>query len=565
MLDYRDDLALIELPPAAHVIVPEALSLKLDELPEVQAPPGTAPAVCIVDSGVLEGHPLLESAVVGSRSRSFPADLGPPVPAGSATKAGHGTQVSGIALYGDVASCTIAKSFIPAIRLINARMLDDHNELHPDRMPFLREVVEHVKTDSRILNLSFGLEPHDGFLSMHAAELDALAREFGVLFIVASGNVNPREYFAGGPPPTKYPEFLLGGAWRVRCPAEALNVLTVGGITPDSDPFARHSSRDVIAPKRAPSPFSCSGGIKNVIKPELVEVAGNLAFDNLVKTWVENDGGLRVLTTSPRFATDSLLGFVHGTSFSAPKVTNLAARLIERYADASPNLLRALLVQSARFPEGVTGWKPAAAMRLCGFGVPDLERALFCRPQRVTLFHEGEIVPDQVKLFDIPVPPEFAKGEGRKAMTITIAFDPPVSVVHRDRPAGVHLTWRLARGDVPVAKVEDAIAAEAEREAETTASTSKKAKSPFRTGGLPSRIQQGGTVQKNVFSWKRGEYGDTYQLAVIAKATRPAYAAVPQRFAVVVSLEGEDESVNVFNLVRARLAAGRVRVRVRAR
>jgi len=566
ILDYRDDVALADLPPVARVMVPEALSLKLDQVPEVAAPAGTAAAVCVIDSGIIEGHPLLEPAIIADKSRSFPNDLGPPVPPPPVRAAGHGTQVAGLALYGDVASCAHARSFQPKLRVINARMLDDNNELHPDRMPFLREVVEHVKDDCRVLNLSFGLDPHDGFLSVHAAELDALAREFSVLFVVSSGNVNPRTLFGGEPPSKRYPDYLLEPAWRVLSPGEALNVLTVGGITPDSDLFAPHPSRAMVAPRRCPSPFSCSGGIRNVVKPELVEVAGNLAFDTLLKVWIENDPGLRVLTTSPRFATDSLLGFVDGSSFSAPRVSHLAALLVERYPDASPNLLRALLVQSARLPEGVREWVPAMAMRLCGFGVPDLDRALFCRPHRATLFYEGEIVPDQVKLFDIPVPPEFAKTKGRKAITITIAFDPPVSVVHRDRPAGVHLTWRIARGDVAAAKVEAAIAAEAERESvdADADSVQVKQKTPFQKGDLPTRIQQRGTIQKNVFSWKRGVYGDTYRLAVIAKAIRPAFATTEQRFAAVVSLECEDDQVNVFNLVRTRLAAGRVRVRVPA-
>jgi len=559
MLDYRDDIALVDLPPVARVVVPEALSLKLDDVPTIDAPADTSVVVCVVDSGVLEGHPLLEPAIIGAKSKSFPAALGPPVP--TAPAAGHGTQVAGIALYGDVAACAHTKTFEPAVRLINARMLDDNNELHPDRMPFLREVVEHVKDECRVLNLSFGLEPNEGFLSVHAAELDALAREFSVLFVVSSGNV-AREHLQAHPPPKTYPEFLLGGPWRVLAPSEALNVLTVGGITSYADPFDPHPSRRIVAPKRAPTAFGCSGGIKNVVKPELVEVAGNLAYDDLTKTWIDNEPGLRIVTTSPRFATAGLLGFVSGTSYSAPKVAHLAARLIERYPDASPNLLRALLVQSARFPNGVADWEPARVLRLCGFGVPDLDRALYCRPQRATLYYEGEILPDEVKLFDVPVPPEFAKSKGRKAITVTVAFDPPVSVVHRDRPAGVHLTWRLARGDVPVSKVEAAIAAEASQG--ESANSEADGKSPFRAGDLPARMQQQGTVQKNVFSWKRGVYGDTYRLAVTAKAVRPAHAETRQGFAIVVSLECEDEGVNIFNMIRTRLGAGRVRIMVPA-
>jgi hypothetical protein len=438
-------------------------------------------------------------------------------------------------------------------------------------MPFLREVVEHVKAECRVLNLSFGLDPHDGFLSVYAAELDALAREYGVLFVVSSGNVSPAERFGAAPTRSDYAAHLLNESHpAVRSPAEALNVLTVGGITPDEDPYPPNATRKLVAPKRGPSPFCRHGGIKNVVKPELVELAGNLAYDPLTRNWIDNDPGLRVVTTSPRFATDALLGFASGSSFSAPKVAFLAARLVERYPDASPNLLRALLVQSARLPAGVAALDRVAAMRLCGFGVPNLDRALFCRPQRVTLYYEGQIVPDEVKLFEIPVPVAFASAKGSKSITVSVAYDPPVSVVHRDRPAGVHLTWRLARGDVPVSIVEDAIAAEAELEGEDTPAPAPKAKaiakkkSPFRTGDLPVRLQQRGTVQKNVFSWTRGTYGDTYRLAVIAKATRPAHARKTQDFAVVVTLECVDDSVNVFNLVRTRLGAGRVRIRVPA-
>jgi hypothetical protein len=427
-----------------------------------------------------------------------------------------------------------------------------------------------VKEECRILNLSFGLDPHEGFLSVHAAELDALSREFGVLFVVSSGNVNLHLNHPDQRP-RSYPQYLLDKGCRVLSPAEALNVLTIGGITPDQDLFNPQPSRQVVAPKRSPAPFGCSGGIKNVIKPELVEVAGNLAYDTLTKTWVDNEPGLRVVTTNPRFATGALLGFVHGTSFSAPRVAHLASRLIERYPDASPNLLRALLVQSARPPEGVREWAKITAMRLCGFGLPNLDRALYCGPQRATLFHQGDIAPDEVKLFDIPVPEDFAKAKGRKTITITLAFDPPVSVVHRDRPAGVHLTWRFARGDKPVARLESAIASEVEEEVEIPASPQTeesnakertKLKSPFMRGELPIRIQQGGTVQKNIFAWTRGVYGDTYRLAVTARAVRPAHAETRQSFSVVVSLECEDAGINVFQLVRTRLAAGRVRVRV---
>lgn len=567
LLDYRDDVALVDLPPAAHVLVPEVLSQQLDDLGDIPAPEPTAPALCVVDSGIVEGHPLLESSILAKRSRSFPPDLGPPVPAPPVGAAGHGTQVAGVAVYSDVGACAMAKEFAPSLWLINARFLDDNNQLHPDRMPFLREVVQHVRDRCRILNLSFGLEPSDGSLSVHAAELDGLTREFGVLFVVAAGNEDVASRFNSGHLAKSYPEYLFEPGWRVLAPAEALNVLTVGGITPDRDPYPQ--PREGVAPRRAPSPFSRAGGLKNVLKPELVELAGNVAFDKALNRWIENDPGIRVPTTSPEFARGKLLGFAHGTSMAAPKVAHAAARILERHPEATPNLLRALLVQSARPPEGVDGWDMKRALHVCGFGVPDLDRAMYCRPQRATLYYEGEIEVDEVKLFEIPVPQELSAAKGRKSLHLSVAYDPPVSVVHRDRPAGITLTWGLARGDVPEADVQAAIAAEAEKDVETTPAPEldgepKKTKAVFMKGKLPKRCQQRGTVTKNTFTWQRGKYPDPYRLAITAKATRPAHADDHQRFAIVATLECEDADVNVYTAVRTRVAAARVRVRVKS-
>lgn len=565
LLEYRDDVALVDLPPTAHALVRSVLALRLDDVPDVPPPPPTATAICVVDSGIVEGHPLLEPAILGDRSRSFPPELGPPIPRPPVRDASHGTQVAGIAAYGDVGAAALERRFTPDFWLINARVLDDMNQLHPDRMPFAREIVESARDRARVFNLSYGLEHSGGYLSAHAAELDELTRQHNCLFIVSSGNINMDELatqFSPASPTGGYPEYLKNWTWRVRSPGEALNALTIGGLAPDGPPHPASPTRQAVAGPRSPSPFSCAGGLKNVVKPELVEIAGDLAYDRGTGTVVDSDLGLRVPTTRPP---PQLLGFTIGTSFSTPKVSHLAGHVFDKYPDATPNLVRALLVGSARIPEGVQDWKLADAMRVCGFGIPDLDRALYCRPQRVTLFYEGHVDVDEVKLFDVPVPTELARSKGRKSITVTLAYDPPVSVVNRERPAQIVLTWRLARGDVPEEDVEHAIAESAEQELDTSRDDGDEPEARrrlFLPGALPKRPQQRGTVQKNVFEWKRGEYGDPYRLAVTAKTTRPALQNASQRFALVVTLEAEDTNVQLYSAIRARLAAGRVRVRV---
>jgi len=567
LLDYRDDVALVDLPPKAHVSVPAVLSFEMGDVPEAKPVGDSAPAVCIIDSGIMEGHPLLADTIASTRSRSYPESLGPPVPAARTEAARHGTGVAGVVLYGDLARCVSSKTFEPAASLINARILDDNIELHPDRMPYVRDIVEGLSLTCRIFNLSFGLEASGTALSPYASDLDALARERDALFIVAAGNEHPEGKYAKPSLLPAHPKYLLEDGRSVRQPAEALNVLTVGSISKDSDPHPVNPTVRGAAGKRALSPFTRAGALRSVLKPELVEVGGDLAIDTQLDVWAPRNAGLRIPTTGPEFAVGKVFTYTDGTSIAAPKVAHLAARILGTMPDASANLVRALLVNSASFPEGAQDYPPEQAMRLCGFGVPSLDRALFCTDPRATLYFTGEIAIDAVLLFDVPVPSELIDSKGKKRITVTIAYDPPVSALEQVRPAGINLTWKVAKASVSDSAIEAELVAAAEKElasAGEEGSTPKKKtkKKVFEAGTLPRRVQQRGTVQKNVFEWTNKIAGDTWRVALTAKATRPVHANDKQRYAVVVTIEHATEPVAIYQSIRSRVPAGRVRVRV---
>jgi hypothetical protein len=502
-----------------------------------------------------------------ARSKSYPAKLGSPVPPAGTAAAAHGTGVAGVALYGDVASCADRKQFEPAAWLINARLLDDNNKLDPDHMPFVRGIVEDVDGTSRIFNLSLGLDPASSALSTYAADIDALARERNSVFVISAGNTHPRTQF---PDPAEaqheYPEYLLAADWRVLQPAEALNALTVGSISTGRDPHPGSTPIEPFAGKRSPSPFSRRGGLTKVVKPELVEEGGDLGIQRTATTatWAQSPG-LRIPTTGPEFSRGKLFTYTDGTSVAAPKVAHLAARVLTVRPDASANLVRALLVHSASLPAGARNFSAPMAMALCGFGVPDLDRATFCTDYRVTLFSEGEIEMDQVFIFEVPIPPELQSSRGKKRLTITIAYDPPVSALEQVRPAGINLTWKVARADVDDATLLKAIASDADAElADAAPPQARKAKAVFQKGTLPKRPQQRGTVQKDIFEWSRPPGGESWKLALTAKASRPSHAEERQRYAVVVTIEHANGQVEIYQSVRARAAQARVRLRVPA-
>jgi hypothetical protein len=107
-----------------------------------------------------------------------------------------------------VAACVGQKKFAPAAWLINARLLDDNAELDPGRMPFVRGIVDDVKDRCRLFNLSLGLTAAQAGLSAYAADMDALARDEDILFIVSAGNQHPGDLTDGCM--NRYPEYLHG-------------------------------------------------------------------------------------------------------------------------------------------------------------------------------------------------------------------------------------------------------------------------------------------------------------------------------------------------------------------
>ena len=65
-------------------------------------PPDDAPAVCVLDTGVTRGHPLLEDLIAPNDATAVDPAWGPHDDGGGPASMGHGTEMSGLAAYGDL-------------------------------------------------------------------------------------------------------------------------------------------------------------------------------------------------------------------------------------------------------------------------------------------------------------------------------------------------------------------------------------------------------------------------------------------------------------------------------
>lgn len=430
LLRHRD-VRLVDLPPR-HGLEISVLQTDIQALPSVPAPPPNAPGVVVLDSGLATGHPLLAPAV--GDAQAFVTGMG------SDDEHGHGTHVAGIVLYGDMEEAVRAGRLTPVLRLFSGRILDANNA--SDERLIENQVEEairyfHREYGCRVFNLSYG-DRRKPYLGRHvrglAVTLDTLARELDILIIVPTGNFEgtnsvPKDWTAD------YPHYLLQPEAALLDPAPALNALTVGSLarwdaTFNAQRYQDDPAEQPIARRDQPSPFTRSGpSVGGAIKPELVAYGGNWAVSTrTTNQWIVRQG-LGELSTCKEFLVGRILAEDAGTSFAAPHVAHLAARILREHPQADHNLLRALLVAHARWPEPCEGLlsEKAERLRVCGYGKVE-DRALDrSNEQEVTLI-ASDAVPDRHHHFyEIPLPDSFLEGRQRtREITVALAHSPAV-------------------------------------------------------------------------------------------------------------------------------------------
>ena len=111
-LDVLDDLAELRKPAEATQFLSDLPAAEqagfVQELSDRIKPPNAEhPAVCILDTGVARGHPLLRQSIDRSDCHSCDPSWG------TDDRNGHGTQMAGLALYGNVGQALLSSGDFP--------------------------------------------------------------------------------------------------------------------------------------------------------------------------------------------------------------------------------------------------------------------------------------------------------------------------------------------------------------------------------------------------------------------------------------------------------------------
>jgi hypothetical protein len=374
---------------------------------ELESPDEYSPEICVIDSGILETHKLLSKAIIKSKSKSYiPNDS----TVDDAVIHGHGTKVAGAVLYGS----TIPKigNFKLPFYLINARILDGNNTLSNKLFPpSLMEKIVNDFPDSKIFNLSVNSwrSCPVTHMSQWASAIDKYAFEKKILFIISTGNISSDHGHLISPGVKShlhngriYPNYLFENSSRIANPSQSCFAITVGSIC--------HNSFDEIDKKSfgsfgQPSAFTRTGlGMWGMVKPDVVEFGGDYALEKNSNPNISIHADI-----SPELVKKGLSAVGKddvGTSFSAPKVSHIGGYLQKMFPHESVLTYRALIVQSARYPNNLVHNPTLDLIKTLGYGIPDLKRATENSKDRITFIADGNLAAKQANIYKVKIPPE---------------------------------------------------------------------------------------------------------------------------------------------------------------
>ncbi len=306
-LDVLNDLAEVRKAKESSAFFadasPEEQAEWLDDLKQrANAPDEDAPAVCVLDTGVTRAHPLLEDLIAPADAMAVDPTWGGHDNGGGAGNMGHGTEMAGLAAYGDLTPVLAARAPVRMRHRLELVKILPPTGVNPPELygAITAQAVTRPEVNAPQRRRVFCMavtatdERDRGQPTSWSAAVDALAvgRTFdpathGLVYLDEADESAPRLFIlsAGNVDPNHFQDDHLGRSdlEAVHDPAHAWNALTVGAFTEKAaigDPAWNGWS--ALAPPGDLSPWSTTSVIFQdtwPIKPDVVCEGGNVATD----------------------------------------------------------------------------------------------------------------------------------------------------------------------------------------------------------------------------------------------------------------------------------------------
>lgn len=407
-------------------------------------------SVCLLDAGINAQHPLIEPAILKNGLHTIKPDWGTD---DNPMQRGHGTEMAGIAIYGNLQEALESFGRVEICHKIESVKILPKIGKNPRALYgyIAQKAVSMAEIDNpeykRVICTAVTASDspsQDGRPTSWSAALDMIASgstEEGDnrrLFLVSAGNIHPSEFSE-----SDYPD--KNSTEPIQDPAQAWNAITVGGFSEKveiKDPMYR--GYHALAEKGALSPYSTTSfpWIGSwPIKPEVLFDAGNIATNG---SDYDNCDDLSLLTTGHRPHVN-LYSTIWGTSSATAQAACFCAKIYAEYPNIWPETVRALMIHSATWTEQMhrqfcpRGNKTNKTqrrnlLRHCGYGIPDLSRAIQCFDNSVNMIVQEEIQPfkkvesranmNEMHIHTFPWPKDVLQdlGETEVKLKITLSY-----------------------------------------------------------------------------------------------------------------------------------------------
>lgn len=437
----------------------------------------TSPTVVIVDGGInAKSYLPLQKHSLKPLVQDFDANLN------------HGNKVASLICHAHAwnadrplpeLDCTFISA--QAICKDSAPKTPNHRQL----LAYLDHVAQETAPYSKVWNLSFNLTASGvkkEEVSYLGHEISKIARKYNILPVISAGNVNHN------------PKHGL-----ICAPADCEAALTVSGRNYD---FVKMAPGDACSVSlKGPAP----AGMK---KPDL--------------SWFSElrmiGGGVEV-----------------GTSFSTPLVSSLAAHTFANIKEASPDLVKALLINKSELESHNDS---------IGWGTPWSEDSLpwLCQPGDVTIAWIAALQPGYNYYWhNIPIPPELIKdGKFTGSVALTAVLKPLISESVGENYFSSRLQTSLQATSASGTTISLAGSMREDKEKEVSARSDLAKWSPVRNHYKPHRGTgiSGNTMRLNARIFTR----DLYQFDMQHHSELP-----PQEVAFVLTLRASDGSNTLYD------------------
>ena len=394
--------------------------------------------ICLLDTGVTAAHPLLEQAISLDHVQAVKSAWG------NGDHQGHGTEMAGIALYNNLKEVLLGKTKIEIPQKIESvKILPPMGENNPELYGAITEQAVSLAEIAnplahRVICMAVTSPEYnttDGSPTSWSAAVDSIisgADEENVkrLFVVSAGNVYPEELGK-----LSFPD--ANTLHCVESPGQAWNAITVGAYSNETnitDPLFK--GYNAVAEAGDMSPYNSTSKLwdsKWPIKPDVLFDGGNMATNGADYTECPD---LSLLTTNYRPLIKNF-STIWGTSSAAAQAAWFCSQLLAEYPDMWPETVRALMVHSAGWTEQmkrqfcIEDTKTRGRrtlLRTCGYGIPNLEKAIQCMDNSVNMVIQGEMQPynkksmNEMHIHTLPWPTDVLKDLGNELVTLKVTL-----------------------------------------------------------------------------------------------------------------------------------------------